>query len=117
MDTPFWRANKELRLAEQIQEKVAIYKAGLPVNAPITSEESYYDNFDVEFRNFWTNGSYYCIFAGLGLLPDQSLPSLAHRPEAVAGALRLFEEVKQGQQNLVAKLPGNYEYLKQLHNK
>jgi tryptophan halogenase len=117
MDTPFWRANKELRLAEQIQEKVAIYKAGLPVNAPITSEDSYYDNFDVEFRNFWTNGSYYCIFAGLGLLPDQSLPSLAHRPEAVAGALRLFEEVKQGQQNLVAKLPGNYEYLKQLHNK
>lgn len=116
-DTPFWRANKELRLAEQIQEKVAMYQAGLPVNAPTTSEDGYYGNFETEFRNFWTNGSYYSIFAGLGLLPGQILPSLAHRPAAVEGAVRLFEEVKRQQQNLVTTLPGNYEYLRRLHGK
>lgn len=117
VDTPFWQANKELTLADQIQEKVAMYKAGMPVNAPATSEDGYYGNFDAEFRNFWTNGSYYCIFAGLGLLPDQILPSLAHRSSAVEGAAPLFKKVKQEQRELVASLPSNYEYLRQLHSK
>ncbi|MCO5968355.1 tryptophan halogenase family protein [Actinoallomurus soli] len=115
-DTPFWQANKELHLPEAIQEKVAMYRAGLPVNAPTTSEDGYYGNFEAEFRNFWTNGSYYCIFTGLGLLPDQVLPSLAHRPSAVEGAAPLFEKVKQEQQELVTTLPSNYDYLRQLHN-
>ena len=39
-DTPFWRANKqELPLSDNIQEKIATYKAGLPINLPITDED------------------------------------------------------------------------------
>ncbi|MFJ6938963.1 tryptophan halogenase family protein [Streptomyces sp. NPDC101132] len=114
-DTPFWRANKELTLPKNIQEKIAAYKAGLPINSPITDESTYYGNFEAEFRNFWTNGSYYCIFAGLGLVPDAPLPALAHKPESVAGAEPLFDTVKRQQQNLLETLPSTYDYLRQLH--
>ncbi|MFI6346391.1 tryptophan halogenase family protein [Streptomyces sp. NPDC050560] len=117
VDTPFWQANKELRLADNIKEKVATYKAGLPVNPPITGEDGYYGNFEAEFRNFWTNGSYYCIFAGLGLLPDRVLPSLRHRRSAVEAAEPLFEEIKRDQRNLVESLPSNHEFLTRLHGR
>jgi tryptophan halogenase len=117
VDTPFWKANKDLHLPEQMQEKIAMYRAGLPINAPTTGESNYYGNFEAEFRNFWTNGSYYCIFAGLGLLPDRPLPSLAHRPESVDAAPELFAKVKAEQQHLVSTLPSTYEYLRQLHGK
>ena len=114
-DTPFWRANKELHLADLFREKIAAYRAGLAVNPPISDESTYYGNFDAEFRNFWTNGSYYAIFAGLGLLPDRPLPVLAHKPESVARAEALFAEIKQRQQELLATLPTNAEFLRQLH--
>src|SRR5262249_10815636 len=66
-DTPFWRANKyELVLSDSIRHKIDTYRAGLAVNMPVTDEATYYSNFDAEFQNFWTNGSYYCIFAGMG---------------------------------------------------
>lgn len=68
-DTPFWRANKELKLSDNILEKVEMYKSGLPINQPSTDESTYYGNFEAEFRNFWTNGSYYCIFTGMGSNP------------------------------------------------
>ncbi|WP_309227549.1 tryptophan halogenase family protein [Streptomyces lunaelactis] len=115
-DTPFWRANKELELTQNIKDKIAAYKAGLPINPPISDESTYYGNFEAEFRNFWTNGSYYCIFAGLGLEPDAPLPSLAHKPESVAGALPLFKQVKARQKELVESLPSAYDYLRHLHN-
>jgi tryptophan 6-halogenase len=114
-DTPFWRANKDLRLADNLQEKIATYRAGLAVNPPITDESTYYGNFEAEFRNFWTNGSYYCIFAGLGLLPDHPLPSLTYKPESVARAEKLFADVKRQQAELLAKLPSHYEFLQRLH--
>jgi hypothetical protein len=114
-DTPFWRANKELTLSDQIQEKVAMYKAGIPVNAPIANEAGYYGNFEAEFRNFWTNGSYYCIFTGMGLLPDHALPLLSYKPESVLGAEALFDQVQRSQRELVSTLPSAYEYLRLLH--
>ena len=117
MDTPFWRAQKQLRLPENIREKIETYRAGLPVNAPVSGEGDYYGNFEAEFRNFWTNGSYYCIFAGLGLLPDQPVPTLAYRPRSVAGAEALFDKVKREQQGMIDRLPSNYEYLSKLHGK
>lgn len=114
-DTPFWQANKELRLADGIQEKVETYRAGLPVNLPITDEGTYYGNFEAEFRNFWTNGSYYCIFAGLGLLPRAPLPALTYKPESIAAAEQLFAEIKRKQRDMVDSLPSNYDLLRQLH--
>ncbi|MEV6596466.1 tryptophan halogenase family protein [Actinoplanes sp. NPDC051346] len=116
-DTPFWEANKHLELADGIREKIAMYRAGLPINAPTSTEETYYGTFEDEFRNFWTNGSYYCIFAGMGLLPDQPLPSLAHKPASVQNGDRLLERVKQQQAELVATLPTNYEFLRRLHGR
>jgi tryptophan halogenase len=114
-DTPFWRANKELTLSSGIQEKVAAYRAGLPVNAPVVDTSSYYCNFEAEFRNFWTNGSYYCIFAGLGFLPDAPLPSLAHREAAIADSKALFDAIEERGRTLVAELPSTAEYLRTIH--
>jgi tryptophan halogenase len=115
-DTPFWRAMKELHLADPIKEKIEMYKAGLAVNPPFSSEPAYYENFDIELRNFWTNGSYYCIFAGLGFVPDHPLPLMTYKPESVKKAEPLFAEVKRQQKELLATLPTNYEFLRQLHN-
>jgi tryptophan 6-halogenase len=114
-DTAYWRAQKELELADGIKEKVETYRAGLPVNLPITSEEGYYGNFEAEFRNFWTNGSYYCVFAGLGLIPRTPLPALAYKPESAAAAELVFAEIKRKQKDVVDSLPSNYEFLRQLH--
>jgi hypothetical protein len=117
VDTPFWQANKELQLPENIREKIETYKAGLPVNPPVADESNYYGNFEAEFKNFWTNGSYYCIFAGLGLLPDRPVPVLTYKPESVAGAEPLFDQVKREQQEMVDRLPSAYDYLRKLHAK
>jgi tryptophan halogenase len=114
-DTAFWRANKSLTLTENIQQKISAYRAGLAINSPITDESTYYGNFEAEFRNFWTNGSYYCIFSGLGLDPDAPLPALAHKSDSAAGAEPLFERVKRQQQSLLETLPSTYDYLRQLH--
>ena len=114
-DTAFWRACKELQLAPDIQEKIAMYQAGLPVNLPITDETNYYGNFEAEFRNFWNNSNYYCIFAGLGFVPDHPLPELTYRPEAIKGADPVFATIKQAQRDFAAKLPTTYDYLRQLH--
>jgi tryptophan halogenase len=96
---------------------MAMYKAGLPVNPPIADETTYYGNFEAEFRNFWTNGSYYCIFSGLGYLPDKPLPMLAHKPDSIARAEGLLADVKRQQRDLLDTLPSNYDYLRTLHGK
>lgn len=115
-DSPFWVSNKnDLVLSDNVKEKIAIYKCGLPVNPPLNTEEDYYGSFDSEFRNFWTNGSYYCIFAGMGFLPDRPLGRLAYRPAAVEQAKKTLETIKNRQRDLVASLPSNYEYLSQFH--
>jgi tryptophan 6-halogenase len=116
-DTPFWRANKEIALAPDIQEKAAMYRAGLPVNPPIVSEGAYYANFEAEFRNFWTNGSYYCIFAGLGLLPDHPAPALGYKPELQGVADKQFADIRARQEELLRDLPSAYDYLRKLHRR
>jgi tryptophan 6-halogenase len=114
-DTPFWRACKELKLADDITEKIRMYRAGLAVNMPITDEGNYYGNFEAEFRNFWNNSNYYCIFAGLGMLPDHTLPALAARPDQIEAAEKVFAGIKEKQAELLNSLPTNYEFLQQLH--
>lgn len=117
VDTPFWKANKELYLADDIREKIAMYRAGMPVNLPVTDEGTYYGNFDAEFRNFWNNSNYYCIFAGLGFVPDHPLPELTYRDKSIRDVEPLFEKIRQQQRELGRSLPTNYEYLCQLHGK
>jgi len=115
-DTPFWRANKnELFLSDNLKEKISLYKAGLPVNPPSYNEDDYYGSFDTEFRNFWTNGSYYCIFAGMGFLPERPHSRLLYRPESRAKALDEFVRIKNEQETLLEQLPSTYEYLQHLY--
>jgi tryptophan 6-halogenase len=116
-DTPFWRACKDLELSADITEKIAMYRAGLPVNMPVTDESTYYGNFDAEFRNFWNNSNYYCIYTGLDFLPDQPLPALDHRKDLVEAAGPVFADVKRKQRELLETLPTTHEYLQQLHGK
>jgi tryptophan 6-halogenase len=115
VDTPFWKHNKELCPAQGIIEKVAAYRAGMPVDQPAIDESIYYQNFDAEFRNFWTNGNYYSIFTGIDMLPEQVMPLLAHKPDSVQAADTLFDAIKEQQEELVATLPSNYDFLRQLH--
>jgi tryptophan 6-halogenase len=116
-DTAFWRANKELTLTDSIREKISLYCAGLPINQSHASAETYHGDPGVESRNLWDNGSYYAIFAGLGLVPDRPLPLLDYRPAAVERAEQIFGEIRGEQERLVRSLPSNYEYLRQLHGK
>jgi Tryptophan halogenase len=116
-DTPFWRANKhELHLSETMRHKIETYKAGLAVNMPVSDEETYYSNFETEFRNYWTNSSYYCIFAGMGYLPDQPMPKLYYKPESVSRAMEMFSSINRRGNVLATHLPTCYEHLKYLHS-
>ncbi len=115
-DTPFWRANKyDLRLSDNVQHKLATYKSGLAVNTALSQADSYYDNFDFEFGNFWTNSSYYCILAGMGWMPDV-LPRVRHASAAeLELAQEQFRALKRESARLAGQLPSNYELLRQLH--
>ena len=115
-DTPFWSANAhDLKLSENLIQKLSDYDAGLPVNMPRSDEETYYQRFDVEFDNYWTNGSYFCILSGLGRMPSRSLPILSHRPQAQAQADVLFARIAAGAEQLQTLLPSNLDYLRQFH--
>ena len=114
--SPFWLAcRNELNLSENLREKIAHYKAGLPINQPFSNEADYYGSFDVEFRNFWTNGSYYAIFAGMGFLPDHPFPPLAYNEDSIARARKMFEEICRKQDELLERLPTCYDFLNNFH--
>jgi hypothetical protein len=117
MDKPFWRANKELRLSDDIREKIAMYRAGMAINQPTVDSAAYYTNFDIEFDNFWTNGSYYSIFAGLGVLPERPFPLLTYKTAPLEAAEPFFATIKREQKSLVSSLPTCYQFLLKLHRK
>jgi tryptophan halogenase len=115
-DTAFWRANKhELVLSDNVKQKLEAYDAGLPINKPYVDEDTYYGQFEIEFKNYWTNGSYYCILAGLGREPKHTLPMLSYRPENLEHAEQLFQKVQARAAEIKAMTPTNYEYLRRLH--
>lgn len=117
-DTPFWLANKnDLHLSDNMKQKMATYKSGLPVNMPITDEANYYSSFEAEFRNFWTNSSYYCIFAGMGWLPDTPMAKIRYQPEQIERANAMFTALKHKGTEVKAKLPTCLEYLQHLHGR
>ncbi|PRW64291.1 tryptophan halogenase family protein [Actinopolyspora mortivallis] len=117
-DTPFWRANKEIALGEEMREKIRCYDAGLAINAPATDDaQVYYGNFEEEFRNFWNNSNYYSVLAGLGYLPDKPLPKLRHMPEAVETVDRVFDRIRDEQKYLLNTLPSCHEYLNAQHGR
>lgn len=118
-DTPFWKANKhELHLSDNIKEKIACYKAGLPVNQILTTESGRYGGgFEAEFRQCWTSDNYNAIFSGLGYFPDRAAPTLRYRTESRKKAETIFQEMSRASEDLLKRLPTNYEFLRQLHGK
>jgi hypothetical protein len=115
-DTAFWRANAhDLHLSDRLEQKLGDYHAGLAINMPHTDEETYYRQFEVEFANYWTNGSYYCILSGLGRRPGRTLPLLRYRPEGRDKARAIFARIRSEAQDLRQRLPSNLDYLRQLH--
>ncbi|HEY6729274.1 MAG TPA: tryptophan 7-halogenase [Polyangiaceae bacterium] len=116
-DTPFWLANRnELRLADDLQQKLAAYKAGLAINQPLSSEDNYYTNFDNEFGNYWTNSSFYCVLEGLGQVPNQPYPRIRYSEASLAKAERVFADIKQVSKELMHTLPTNHQFLQKLHS-
>lgn len=116
-DTAFWRTNRHgLKLADDLKEKLDMYRAGLAVNQALSDVDGYYTNFDNEFRNFWTNSSFYCVLGGLGVVPEQPYPRIRYSPEDIAEAERIFAQIKQESAELAGQLPTNHEFLKKLHS-
>lgn len=116
-DTAFWRANRhDLRLSDDLQHKVETYKAGLAVNQPLSDVDGYYTNFDHEFRNFWTNSSFYCVLGGLGLVPERSYPRIRYSEEALKRADEMFGDIKRQSEELKQRLPTNHAFLQHLHS-
>jgi tryptophan 7-halogenase len=117
-DTPFWKANRyDLVLSNNIRQKLESYDAGLPINMPHVDENTYYTSFEVEFKNYWTNGSYYCIWAGLGREPKHALPLLVYRSDSQAKAEQLFAKIKSRAAEAKMKTSTNYEFLARLHRR
>jgi tryptophan halogenase len=117
-DTAFWRANKfELRVSADIRGKLEEYDAGLTVNMPITDEATYYSNFEAELKNFWTNGSYYCILAGLGRVPKQTLPKIRYQVQRQREAAKIFARIRAQTRELSGSLPSTFETLCGLHGR
>lgn len=74
-------------------------------------------NFEMEFENFWSNANYNCMFTGLELFPERSLPLLDLRPEFVEGAEASFLRLKERTDQLSNTLPTLYDHLRHLHNR
>ena len=111
-DTDFWKANRyDLKIADSIQNKVELYKAGLTVSAVVSDFANYYDSFDFEFENFWTNASYYCILTGMGIYPEQFPPMLLHQSNSINKAELIFDDIKHKAFTLSEQLPSTYEFL------
>lgn len=115
-DSTFWRANQsEITLSDSLQEKLRMYRAGLPVNAVQHDAAGYYSNFEFEYRNFWTNGSYYCVLTGMGVYPENVFPKLLYNTSAVEEAEMVMQKIQREAGELVNKLPTNYQFLQALH--
>jgi len=84
---------------------------------PLSDADSYYGNFECEFRNFWTNSNFYCVMAGNGAVPESSLSWIRLRPESQRKAEQEFAAIKAKSAELKASLPSNHQFLKQLHGK
>jgi tryptophan halogenase len=102
-------------LSDNVKQKLDSYDAGLPINMTYVDEDTYYGHFEAEFKNYWTNGSYYCILAGLGREPKRTLPLLGYHSDKQVKADQLFAKIKSRAAEAMMKTPTNYEFLCRLH--
>ncbi|MBP9721674.1 MAG: tryptophan 7-halogenase [Gammaproteobacteria bacterium] len=116
-DTPFWKGNKyDTKTPESLQLILDRQKAGLPIRKSHQGDNQLYSSFAARFENFWTNSSYQCIFAGVGLLPNHSLPLLNYRKDIMDKGNADLAKIAQDSKKLSKILPTQYEYLRQLYS-
>ncbi len=102
-DTPFWRdLVEQIEIPPSLAEHLAFFEVNLPAGE--------------RFRNFaFRERSYACLLAGLGKLPKHTYPLIAHFDGTAAD--RAFAEIRSRTQDLVARLPGQREYLEHMYRK
>ncbi len=97
-DNDFWRATKQLKFSEELQERFALWGRRLP-NAR---------NINPTYHGF-EDYSYSVMLMGLGLVPEKNLPVLDYKCDKKA--MEMFSAIKQRSDHLAATLPTQYEYL------
>jgi tryptophan halogenase len=98
VDTPFWRATKQVPVRDWLAERMQIWRARLP------EPRSVYPAFHGFEAYSWA-----VMLLGVGHRPASHLPILDHRDEAQARAM--FQRIRERAERLVATLPSQYEYL------
>ena len=115
-DTPFWKANKyDTKIPDSLQLILDRQRAGIPIRKSHQVDKQLYDSFSARFENFWTNSSYQCILCGVNWLPKYSLPLLNYRDDIVKEGNKIIMQIQKRAKMLAKTLPGQYEYLKTIH--
>ena len=115
-DTEFWKANQhDLLISDSLKSKIKMYKAGIPINVTNLDSEAYYDNFEVEYRNFWTDSSYYAILTGMGVFPECVNSKIRYHSSMTKDSEQSFKAIKERSTTLVKNLPSHYGFLKEFH--
>ena len=101
-DTPFWRQNKyHPAIPETLKADLERWRFMFPLPQ------------DIGDAGFFRASSYACILAGMGYLPQRSLPILEYGDEPEAD--RAFLDLQAETVRLNHTLPGHYEALRRLH--
>lgn len=103
VDTPFWRATKEITLPDAMRERLNIWKARLPGARNIVQS----------FHGFEAY-SWSVMLLGLQYWPKSYLPALDRFDESKAHTM--FEAIRARADELVSTLPSQYEYLTQMRH-
>ena len=98
VDTPFWRATKQVEPREWLRERMRVWKARLP------EPRSIYPAFH-GFESY----SWAVMLLGVNHQPVSYAPVLDHLDEAQAHTM--FRRIRERSERLVATLPSQYEYL------
>ncbi len=104
MDNEFWRATKELKLPDELAERLGLWKRRLPNPR----------NINPRFHGFEAY-SYSVMLLGLNFQPPASLPALDHVENE--RALHAFRMLREKTQRLVSTLPSQVEYLSHVRAK
>jgi tryptophan halogenase len=102
-DTEFWRTMRQLAISPELRERLEIWKHRLP-NAK---------NINPRYHGFEFY-SYSVMLLGLNHVPATSLPALNHLDDT--NALLAFRALRERTERLVATLPSQLEYLRQLRS-
>jgi tryptophan 6-halogenase len=98
-DTPFWQAVKELKLPDDLRQRLELWKRRLP-NAR---------NINPSYHGF-EDYSYSVMLMGLGYLPQANLPTLDSVENEAA--MQMFRDIRRRTDELVRTLPTQYDYLR-----